>query len=183
LDSVDCGVWPAVFTDIYGWQTGQIYMVQFYADLDDPFNMLVHYPFYFNEQCVTVDSVAPFSGDPVAVWGDSPDNVFVAAQEGHVYQFDGSNWDSTDMGFDEALLGIWGLGPSEVYAVGANGRAVKYNGTAWSQMETGATGNFNAVWGIEEAIYAVGDDDATLPVEDRSPAIYRFDGTGWMRVY
>jgi hypothetical protein len=175
-----CG-WPTAFTDVWGFSGENLYLVSFEADADDQFSYLVHYVVFPESGCEIVlgDIFSSF----FAVWGAASDAVFAVGAGGRVRRFDGSSWNEDALGFEESLFGVWGLGADDVYAVGAGGRAVHYDGVSWSQMETGAAGDLRAVWGTEDAIYAVGDDDAALPPEERSPAVYRYDGESWTRVY
>ncbi len=81
------------------------------------------------------------------------------------------------------MLNMWGREANDVYAVGENGQILRYDGKSWKRLETDIAGDLRGVWGTKEAIYAVGDDNAKLPDEERSPAIYRYDGQSWTRVY
>ncbi len=107
------------------------------------------------------------------------------------YYFDGYDWTQLLSEGEHTLseywiaytLDMWGRGPSDIYVVGEEGQIIHYDGESWKPMETGIDGDLRGVWGTEEAVYAVGDDDATLWPSERHPAIYRYDGEMWARVY
>ncbi|MCP4674506.1 MAG: hypothetical protein GY854_03110 [Deltaproteobacteria bacterium] len=88
-----------------------------------------------------------------------------------------------ETGVSTSRLSVWGIGADNVYAVGREGLVIQYNGESWKQLVTDIPGDLRDVWGTDQAIFAVGDDDTTLPREERSPAIYRIDHDGSVRVY
>jgi photosystem II stability/assembly factor-like uncharacterized protein len=73
------------------------------------------------------------------------DLVWVAAGNGTVYHWNGSEWTSTDVGeADLQDLELVQDGQSG-YAVGASGAAFAYDGSSWAVEDTPTSNNLNAV--------------------------------------
>ncbi|MDD5307551.1 MAG: hypothetical protein PHU25_09560 [Deltaproteobacteria bacterium] len=181
-----CSIWDGQPQHIWGFSSGELYIYCREHDADDVWADLFYFPGRFNQECSIINLPSGYSSlsGRGSVWGSSPDDVFAVRDTGPIiYRFDGIKWSEMATGGVEGLLSIWGLGPKDVYAVGLDGQVLHYDGEAWNSMKANIAGDLLGVWGTKEAIYAVGDDNAKLPDEERSPAIYRYDGQSWKRVY
>jgi hypothetical protein len=92
-------------------------------------------------------------GPPLrAIWGRSPDDVYVGGDQGKVWHWDGKDWREIRSPFGKTITGLWGRGRSEVWAVSADGYAGVWNGREWSldrpaySTLTGVTGTLARVW-------------------------------------
>jgi hypothetical protein len=56
-----------------------------------------------------------------AIWGSSPDDVFVVGTRGTILHYNGISWTRQSVPTDKTLLGIWGRAPWDVYVVGQGG--------------------------------------------------------------
>ncbi|MDD5307552.1 MAG: hypothetical protein PHU25_09565 [Deltaproteobacteria bacterium] len=178
--------WSDIPQAIWGFASAEIYIYAEYCGADEIISTLYYFPHIFDKTCSIIDVASGYShGRGIgSIWGSSPEDVFAVRDTGPaVYRYDGTAWSEMETGGAEELMSIWGLGPKDVYAVGLKGRIIHYDGDSWKSMKTGIAGDLRGVWGTKEAIYAVGDDNAKLPDEERSPAIYRYDGQSWTRVY
>jgi hypothetical protein len=57
------------------------------------------------------------------IWGSSPSDVYVAADDGNLLHYDGTAWTATQR-TDQTLLGVFGSSGADVYAVGLGGRVI-----------------------------------------------------------
>ncbi|MCB9727592.1 MAG: hypothetical protein H6746_03795 [Deltaproteobacteria bacterium] len=81
-----------------------------------------------------------------AVWGASPDDVWVVGLGGIMLHWDGSAWEviQTTLGSLETL---WGRAADDIYAAGHNGTIVHYDGEYWSLAATRTTEHLRGVFG------------------------------------
>jgi len=102
------------------------------------------------------------------VWGSSPADVFVVANDGAVLRFDGSAWSAIRAADGLALSAVWGNAANNVYAVG-NGKILRYNGANWTEAWSGSA-SLKAIWGsAADNVFAVGTGGTIL----------HFDGSAW----
>lgn len=102
------------------------------------------------------------------VWGSSPADVFVVADDGAVLRFDGSTWSMLRAADGQWLAAVWGSAADDVYAAGG-GRILHYDGTGWTEAWSGA-GSLHGIWGSAgDDVFAVGDYGLIL----------HFDGSAW----
>ncbi|MCZ7680858.1 MAG: hypothetical protein M5U28_19605 [Sandaracinaceae bacterium] len=107
----------------------------------------------------------PVRGTLRSVWVNAPDEVFVGANEGYVYRFDGAGWHLAS----HVLSGqveVWGPGPSAAFAIGDAG-GHRYDGRSWGEIVVPA--QIAAVWGTAaDHVLALSRD-----------AAHRYDGHAW----
>ena len=102
------------------------------------------------------------------VWGSSPPEVFVVADDGAVLRFDGSAWSAIRAADGLALSAVWGSAANTVYAVG-NGKILRYDGANWAEAWSGSAA-LKAIWGsAADNVFAVGTGGTIL----------HFDGSAW----
>ena len=69
----------------------------------------------------TWKEIGPSGGIIYAVWGSSPNDVFMGGSGGDIFHFDGTGWTLVDTGTHYTIRGIWGRSGSDVFAVGDEG--------------------------------------------------------------
>ncbi len=123
----------------------------------------------------------------VHFWGSGPDDVFAADSVMWIYHFDGTDWETWDVG--HGFYAIWGSGPQDVYAVGGHIVWVSgdeedipvdypsiwhYDGVGWAEVDgewqDDPGDKFGSVWGS-------GPDDV-YAITDLGQA-YHFDGVSF----
>lgn len=67
-----------------------------------------------------------------AIWGFGPDALFVAANSGSVFRWNGTMWIEDMLTPNVALDEVWGSTPTNVWAFGAGG-AWRYDGSLWTR--------------------------------------------------
>ena len=81
---------------------------------------------------------------PLSVYGFSPNDVWIAGNEGKIWHYDGNDWserlDYKKPGYYLGFQEIWGESPQNIYAVGyadtttfRRAIIVHYNGTKWEE--------------------------------------------------
>jgi hypothetical protein len=115
----------------------------------------------------------------LAIWANSPSDVFVTGRPGRIVHYDGTSWTvmtpATGGGLDQ-LVAVWGSGPGDVFAVvfGTPGAIQHYDGQSWSR--TTVPDRLRAVWGSGPSdVFAVGDDGPTT----HNGVIDHYDGFSW----
>ncbi len=84
-------------------------------------------------------------------------------------QFDGSIWNSIDVGLTDNLFAVHGLDANNLVVVGAGAKSAVYNGTSWASFSSGNR-DMLGVWMIApDQIWA----------SAKAGRIYGFDGTDW----
>ena len=110
-----------------------------------------------------------------AVWGSSPDDVFIVGgtpTAGEVYHYDGAAWRQMHIPNVPLLVWIFGFGPDDVYAVGLDGGAIHFDGSRWTTLDTGTDQDLWGVWGrSRDDLWIVGGD-----VGRGEPVLIHFDG-------
>lgn len=91
-----------------------------------------------------------------AVWGSSPDNVYIVSYGGSIFHYDGSIWYDIDSGTTESLGGVWGTGSGEVFAVGHNGTILHLGPTNQAPV---------SCFGVNNLKIGMKDDDKGNDVE------------------
>lgn len=118
-----------------------------------------------------------------AVWGSSPDNVFVVGgtpQKGEIYRFNGAEWAAMPVPPVGLLIWVFGFAPDNVLAVGVGGAVLRFDGSAWTQLPSGTTEDLWGVWGARpDDVWIVG---GTVGDGDGEAVILHFDGAGVRRV-
>ncbi len=54
------------------------------------------------------------------IWVSDPTNLFIAADNGKIYHYDGLEWTEMESNTTLRLRNIWGLANNQIYAVGDN---------------------------------------------------------------
>lgn len=72
------------------------------------------------------------SGGSAAVWGSSPDNLFVGSALGYVLRWNGENWEPTATGSGAGVRALWGASPTDVFGVDTDGTIHRFDGRRWS---------------------------------------------------
>jgi hypothetical protein len=67
----------------------------------------------------------------VDVWGSSPDDLWVIAQDATLARFDGSSWSQETLPADGLLQVIWGSAPDDVWVAGDLGEVLHFDGASW----------------------------------------------------
>ena len=74
-----------------------------------------------------------------SIWCSSPSNIFLPAEDGHVYYYDGSDWSDIETGTDNDLNDIWGSSATDVFVVGDYGVVIHYDGPSSTSTTTTVT--------------------------------------------
>ena len=101
-----------------------------------------------------------------SVWGSSPSDVFVGAEDGLIYHFDGASWSREDTGVGVAIESLHGSGPNDVWAGGRS--FLYYDGSAWSLVEP-QIGGIMGIWAASPTSVFVLSFSG----------VYQFDGSQW----
>ncbi len=86
-----------------------------------------------------------------AVYGFSPDNIYVASSA-NLLKWNGTSWQEkaffmNDISWNGRVNKIWGTSENNLYLVGDNGAIYFYNGTSWRRLESGTDVTLTDVWG------------------------------------
>ncbi|MCR4317990.1 MAG: hypothetical protein NUW37_16725 [Planctomycetes bacterium] len=123
-----------------------------------------------------------------AVWGSSANDVYVAADSGVIWHYNGTAWSqviftggaATTIGTNN-FNNIWGIGANDVVAVADNGVIARWNGTAWTATTVSVddgTGTPLAATGLH--LYGVYYDTSTrIHICGIRTWIIWDGGTGW----
>jgi hypothetical protein len=138
--------------------------------------------FFYNGSSWTVLADPP-SGSR-AIWGASPENLFVIAEGGEVllsqvhadiYHYDGRAWEvvvERPLPFPR-LRDIWGSSDRDIFAVGDGGTILHYDGSTWSPMPSGTSSDLLCLWGNSSTdVYAAGAEGTVL----------HYDGSTWTSI-
>lgn len=87
------------------------------------------------------------------IWTNSPNNIFtvgtdVDGQLGRAFNYNGTSWQSTNVGTAKALTSVWGPSTVDLYATGDAGTLLRFNGTTWQSVPTGTT---DLLWAVSGA--------------------------------
>jgi hypothetical protein len=95
----------------------------------------------------------------VSVTGTSSSDVWIGAQQGQLYHFDGSTWKSvTVAGFGTAIEKLWALAPNQVWGAADAGQIVHYDGASWTRADLKVSANLLGLWvGANGEGWAVGE--------------------------
>jgi hypothetical protein len=106
---------------------------------------------------------------PFGIWGSSPNDVLVPAQEFLIefYKWDGKSWSRmiTSNDFSRGTAGgVWGISANEVWAVGWGDNILHWNGSRWARVSSGSPNGLTSVWGSHSStdVWAVGDRGTIL---------------------
>ncbi|MCH7995249.1 MAG: hypothetical protein IIB57_12510, partial [Planctomycetes bacterium] len=118
---------------------------------------------------------ASLSGALSAVWGNSPDDVFVVGgtpEQGEIYHYDGAVWRAMRVPPVPLLVWVYGFGSDDVYAVGVGGGAVHFDGSTWTALNSGTDEDLWGVWGqAPDDIWIVGGN-----VGQGDPVLLHYNG-------
>lgn len=82
-----------------------------------------------------------------AVWGTSPNNVWVVGHGGTIMHWDGALFSPVQSGTNSDLFSIWGTGPSDFWVGSTNGLVLRWNGTTFTPMTITGAQDITAIWG------------------------------------
>jgi len=96
-----------------------------------------------------------------SIWGNSPDDIYIAGDSGFILHFDGFKWVQHETNVYSQLWGIWS-NSKDTFAVGSpwkyQSTFLHYNGHEWKNIKNDYNVHLWDVWGIDETnIFAVGD--------------------------
>ncbi|MCH7924090.1 MAG: hypothetical protein IIC51_01010 [Planctomycetes bacterium] len=118
---------------------------------------------------------ASLSGALSAVWGNSPDDVFVVGgtpEQGEIYHYDGAVWRAMRVPPVPLLVWVYGFGSDDVYAVGVGGGVVHFDGSTWTALNSGTDEDLWGVWGqAPDDIWIVGGN-----VGQGDPVLLHYNG-------
>ena len=89
------------------------------------------------------------TGTPTAIWGATPDAVWVTTYAGEVAAWDGSSWAVATVS-PYALRCVWGRSGTDVWVGGSGGSCFHWDGTAWSDMSATNLDGIRGLWYSEE---------------------------------
>jgi len=105
-----------------------------------------------------------------AISGVADDEIWVAADLGIVWRYDGSLWSSLDTGLGVNLEKIWAQSASDVYAASANA-LYHYDGGTWAKISLpGVTDILSVDGSASDDVWVVAKPEGT---------VYHFDGVVW----
>lgn len=107
------------------------------------------------------------------IWGTGDDNVFVAAEGGAIFRWDGRRWAESFSGAGN-VRAFCGSGSDDVYAVGERGTLLHFDGSVWSraQLPDGVTSS-DTFTGCASAA------DGSVTVCSISGRVLRGSRSGW----
>jgi len=113
-----------------------------------------------------IEGLAAGSGD--VFWGGWADaeGVFVAGDEGVIFQFDGAVWERMQVPTSLPVHAMWGTSREALWAVGWMGLVLRFDGAEWVRMRGGIT--------TDEGRYASTPENTPLFAIDG-----RADGPAW----
>jgi hypothetical protein len=149
--------------DAWGWSSGEVVAVgRYWGSPQIP--IAVHY----NGTSWTTRELTLTSGEPLAVWGPAPNDVYTATSGGEVLHWNGTNWSTVHTASGQ-LNDIWGIG-GHVYAIGATGIIDHLFNNTWETITPVTGKNLNGIWGsAANSIYVVGGQGTIL----------HYDGQAW----
>ena len=122
----------------------------------------------------TTETLPPPSGhiyaNARAIWGSSPEELWVAGAAGYLARNRGSGWRLVSAVTDAELVDLWGTAADDVFAVGTGGVIIHYDGSSWTEMASETSNDLSGVWGWSSSgVLAVGT----------SGTVRRYDGGTW----
>ncbi|HEX6038413.1 hypothetical protein [Longimicrobium sp.] len=102
----------------------------------------------------TMDDMGAETGQLYAVWGTSPDNLYVVGTR--LLHWDGTAWTPFSIHYwGDNWRDIWGTGPNDIYVVG--GRVAHWDGQSWDSFYPRNNHSAQGVWGSgPDDVYVVG---------------------------
>lgn len=114
----------------------------------------------------------PVPSELRAVWGFSPDDVWVAGSFA-TWHWNGTTWQAATGSASRDIYGLWGAAPDDLWAVGAWGTVLHYDGAAWTMVNAGTGLRLRDVWGAApDDVWAVGERGLLV----------HWDGAAWTAV-
>jgi len=113
--------------------------------------------------------------DLYGIWLNNRSNILaVGGEEAYltyiIENFNGSTWNTSNLGPGFKLNDIWGSSDSDIFTVGTAGTILHYNGSLWNTMDGGTTDRLNGIWGSNSSnVFAVGTPGCIL----------RYNGSEW----
>ncbi len=167
------GVWGFSPTDIYA--VGYLY---------DPSPGNIYIILHYDGSQWSVAYQGRGEGKLVDIWGSSPNDLFVAAEEGGMLHYNGYSWRQMSTTYFDS---VWGTGPHDVWATGrssSGGAAIyHYDGTRWRQSYENIRFALDRVWGTgPNDIYAIGSQDYSSDATLSRAVVLHYDGSQWREI-
>jgi hypothetical protein len=129
----------------------------------------------------------PSTGNLHAIWGSSPDNIWVGGVGGTMLHYDGAAWESVTVPTTVTILDMWGFSSSDIWAVtgdatfgtstGTPGPMLHYDGTTWTAVAHPVSKPVFRIWGSRA------DDIWAQAWEKNSGSSWlHYDGSEWTEV-
>lgn len=122
--------------------------------------------------------VADDVGALSAVWGASPNRVYVVGGRGEqaeVFRFDGQRWHAEAIPDVPNLVWIYGFEDGRLIAVGVGGGVIIHDGVTWSALDSGTSADLWGVWGRSpNDVWIVGGT-----IGSGEPVLLHYDGSGF----
>lgn len=120
---------------------------------------------YDGSRWTTVPTPVSGVGSISAIWGTSPQDIFIGTGEvrgsvptGTIYHYDGAEWEAQYTKQPGGIHDLWGTSGQDVFAVGSGGLVLHYDGSAWTPMSAPTTQNLYGVWGSSGTdVFVVGE--------------------------
>ncbi|MCA9620589.1 MAG: hypothetical protein KC731_16315 [Myxococcales bacterium] len=110
------------------------------------------------------------------VWSFAPDDVWVTAEAGRLFHFDGTRWEESQLDSPVMMLDAWGFAPDDLWLVGGD-QLARYDGSTWT-----VTVLSDEDPGIEDVVSIWGSSPSDVWVVGSQSTAAHFDGTSWQRM-
>lgn len=102
--------------------------------------------------------------DLIAIWADSPDELYVVGEGGVIVRYHDGAWELIPSSTTSDLDGVWGSQDGDVYAAGENGSLLQFSRVSWRALENPTSGQtLRDVWGsAADDVYMVGSGGTIL---------------------
>jgi hypothetical protein len=93
-----------------------------------------------------------------SAWGTSSHDIYVVADGGGIYHFDGSTWTKMQSGTTKNIISICGTSDNNIWAAGFNSTTAEsvllyYNGSVWQTIDLANVGSIGPGFGGLEAVW------------------------------
>jgi hypothetical protein len=124
----------------------------------------------------TLAQIGSRGGNLTGIWGSSPNDIWIVADNGNIHHFNGSAWSFEPSG--NSLSDVWGRSATDVWAWGYE-KILHYDGTKWSLSHKSSLAHFRGLWGNSPSnVWAVGFSDSA-----NAGIIAHYDGSAWSTSY
>jgi len=100
------------------------------------------------------------------IWGSSADDIYVGAENGILYHYDGTAWNTEDLGTIYDVYSVWGTGPDDVYAL-TYYAIFRFDGTQWGRIPPPTVGGYMTDgWGSVNTEMVVAGGESVVRYQD-----------------